>query len=719
MLNNNNFLSPLNQNNLENEITPFNSNISNKSSNNFSFNSDNNNNNINILSIVENNLKQYKCFITEQKEINFISKIIYYDENFYPFFYINNIDINILKNLIKNSKILSFSNFTCLYKEGSEIKDYYILIKGGIIVKKKKSFNNYEINLNEILNEYYLKNQINNNNNNNENFNLKFNNNNNNNKEKKIKHLKKKLNFLTSPKNHIKSTIFFSSSQKIFLYKRIRSSNLKEENEIFKYQINNNNNNNFLIFGNNLFNINQNNNNFFFHKTSAYIYYENNNNNNNNNNETILLYINNNYLKEINKLILKSEKQKQKFLQNHFEILNNLNENQFYDFYNKFKLLYFPSYSKITLNNNNNNNKFYLIYIGECVNKNKKEIIYSKGDFIFLENIFNKNKNNDFEFYSTFKSLVLFEINLNKFSNEVQNEFIKFLKPIFIKQKIIRKKFKFKFDSVNLLNTEKNQTEKKDYFKDFYLFKNKTFSNNNKKQIFHKENKSSILLHKIENYKNKNNKINNNNNLKKKIKSKINKNFLKDFDKYLNNNSKNQSKIIKNNNNNNEEDNISRNLLSFSIFCDKSTNYTNNNSNINIKINNNNNKKTFKNIPSLKIIKDTKNIIFDNKKFSKTERENYHNNKEKIIFEIIDKNVINCNVDKNNDFYYNKIYLDTIESYSNKKTPKKIKTSEQKINDIIKIWKKTVNNNEYKFPTKRFKIPLLFRFTKKIIKNNN
>ena len=137
MLNNNNIFSLYNNNNiLENEITPFNSNISNNSSNNnISFNSDNNNNN--ILSIIENNLKQFKCFITDQKEINFISKIIYYDENFYPFFYINNIDINILKNIIKNSKILKLSNYTCLFKEGSEIKDYYILIKGGIIVKKK------------------------------------------------------------------------------------------------------------------------------------------------------------------------------------------------------------------------------------------------------------------------------------------------------------------------------------------------------------------------------------------------------------------------------------------------------------------------------------------------------------------------------------------------------------------------------------------------------
>ena len=319
MLNNNNFLST-NQNFLENEITPFNSNISNNSSNNnISFNSDNNNNN-NILSIIENNLKQFKCFITDEKEINFISKIIYYDENFYPFFYINNIDINILKNIIKNSKILKLSNYTCLFKEGSEIKDYYILIKGGIIVKKKKYF---EINKNEILNEYYInKNQINNDNNNN-NFNLKLNdnlnNNNNKNKEKKLKYnLKKKLNILTSPKNHInhiKSTIFFQ--EKLYLYKRIKSSNLKEENELFKYQINNNNCNNFLIFGgNNLFNINQNNN-YYFHKTSAYIYYEN-NNNNENDNESILLYINNNYLKEINKLLIKSEKQKQKFLQKLF-----------------------------------------------------------------------------------------------------------------------------------------------------------------------------------------------------------------------------------------------------------------------------------------------------------------------------------------------------------------------------------------------------------------
>ena len=116
---------------------------------------------------------------------------------------------------------------------------------------------------------------------------------------------------------------------------------------------------------------------------------------------------------------------------------------------------------------------------------------------------------------------------------------------------------------------------------------------------------------------------------------------------------------------------------------------------------------------------------FTKKEISKTSRNLYSRltieKNSEIKFDLLqkeinnDKPIIKFNGLNDNYYNYNTIKLDSVRGeYENKS--RKLLTPQEKINEIVKIWKESIKNEKNKFQTNHFKIPLLHKLCEKRMK---
>ena len=351
--------------------------------------------------------------------------------------------------LISSAKILYGYDDLLIFKEGDLPLGFYIMIKGGIISKISKfnlpdKFDSFFKN--EILQEYNLDKD-------NEEITW-FAINTETQREKNIKNedLKHKVLYNYKTNNFSPNSCIFQQKHEERLRlsrrmsiashmnesseeKRSLSSIIFEEVDLFKYILNNED---IFCFGNvNLFNEymreqKQ------IHLTSAYFQSKETDKDPTNN---IILYIHEDILKDFEKKISLINKERIKFLKNTLTPLKQVFSTYQNYFISTIKLIYIniENQKEILLNNKT----FYLVYIGSCCEKNKKEIIYDKGSFIGLKNLFLKQNSNSKDTIITLTAkggeVVLFQIDLNFLPENSQINMLKYLIDIFTKQYYARK----------------------------------------------------------------------------------------------------------------------------------------------------------------------------------------------------------------------------------------------------------------------------------------
>jgi len=410
--------------------------------------------------LIENILSKYiqkdEYYIQDLNDIYLISYYLFHCKCVQNFIKLNKLQIRDFVYLISSAKIISDYDESVIFKEGDLPQGFYIMIKGSIMAKISKFSLPDKLDLffkREILQEYNLEK------NNDEIYWLD------NNKEVKQEddknHDEYKSIFLS--KCRISSFSPFSSifqqkhEERLKISKRLStmSSNtnesdddkrklsiiMYEEVELFNYKVNKDN---ILCFGNV---------NFFneymrdekqIHLTSAYIYNEENDNALNKINEpnNIILYIQEENLKDIRKKISALNKERIKFLVNTLVPLNQISSVYKHYFISNIKLIY------ISIENQKEiiakNNIFYLVYYGACCEKKKKELIFDKGSFLGLNNLFldknsNSNLNETLIINSKGAEVILFQIDLNYLSENNQIKMFKFLAGIYAKQYLARK----------------------------------------------------------------------------------------------------------------------------------------------------------------------------------------------------------------------------------------------------------------------------------------
>ena len=378
--------------------------------------------------------------------------------------------------LISSAKIIYDNEDSLIFKEGEMPIGFYIMIKGSIKGKISKLSLPEKIDSffkREILQEYNLeenKDKINW---------LEIN------KDNKIENIKNnhdeyKSIFLS--RCRISSFSPFSSifqqrhEERLKVSKRLSSisSNTSESNDesrklsiimneevdLFIYDIDKDN---ILCFGNV---------NFFneyirdekqIHLTSAYFHNkEKNNLKDFNEVNNIILYIQEENLKDFQKKISLLNKERIKFLVNTLSPLNQILSSYKHYFISTIKIIY------VNIENQKeliaDNNIFYLVYKGSCCEPNKKDIIYDKGSFIGLNNLFLRKKIDQDEsiiINSKGAEVILFKIDLNFLSQNNQIKMIKFLAGIYAKQYIARKKY-----LNGLISYENKKIEQKEKYLD-------------------------------------------------------------------------------------------------------------------------------------------------------------------------------------------------------------------------------------------------------------
>ena len=378
--------------------------------------------------------------------------------------------------LISSAKIIYDNEDSLIFKEGEMPIGFYIMIKGSIKGKISKLSLPEKIDSffkSEILQEYNLeenKDKINW---------LEIN------KDNKIENIKNnhdeyKSIFLS--RCRISSFSPFSSifqqrhEERLKVSKRLSSisSNTSESNDesrklsiimneevdLFIYDIDKDN---ILCFGNV---------NFFneyirdekqIHLTSAYFHNkEKNNLKDFNEVNNIILYIQEENLKDFQKKISSLNKERIKFLVNTLNPLNQILSSYKHYFISTIKIIY------VNIENQKeliaDNNIFYLVYKGSCCEPNKKDIIYDKGSFIGLNNLFLRKKIDQDEsiiINSKGAEVILFKIDLNFLSQNNQIKMIKFLAGIYAKQYIARKKY-----LNGLISYENKKIEQKEKYLD-------------------------------------------------------------------------------------------------------------------------------------------------------------------------------------------------------------------------------------------------------------
>ncbi len=586
----------------------------------------------------------------------------------------NEINLKEFIPIIREAKIIGTNNNFCLFKEGSEIKGYYILIQGGIKVKT------YSYQISE-LNKEFLENIL-------QEYNLNFNEVN-----WKIKSIKSNDNSFNNINN---KNIFFKESnytmrtsinlnQSILKKFKLNSKlEKKKENELFTYNLNNNNNKHLIFGGTSLFREITIKNNIHF--SSAYTYIENksfnkdflfkNEKNIFNSPEILLLYIDISRIKSLIEKISKSEKNKIDFILSHIPPCKNLNKFQFELFFSNIEELYIPVHTQINYNEEDKN--FYLIYKGSCESENGKEIIYDEGDFIFLEKLFGKKGKN---LYTKNFETILLKINILSIPIESRNSFQKYFKYILTRQNFLRKRYN--------INKKLFQVKSKFYkIKSEEKTKEKEIENIKVKFKLKKNEIPSLKSAFVSPSKNCRNK---NLNLLTNNLEKINLTKKENIDEQI-------KKIT--------TDRKSENDLSL-IDKTTSTNYSiQSKKRINQVFRNNNSKFKKKKIAktSTTLYSQFTNQKHSEIKYNLLQKEIDNENKQIITFNGL-----------NDNYIYNTVKLDSIRGeYENKS--KKLLTPQEKINEIVKIWKASIKNEKGKFQTEHFKIPLLHKLCEKRMK---
>ena len=588
----------------------------------------------------------------------------------------NDINLKEFIPIIREAKIIGTNTNFCLFKEGSEIKGYYILIQGGIKVKT------YSYQISE-LNKEFLENIL-------QEYNLNFNEVN-----WKIKSIKSNDNSFNNINN---KNIFFKESnytmrtsinlnQSILKKFKLNSKlEKKKENELFTYNLNNNNNKHLIFGGTSLFRevLIKNNKHF----SSAYTYIENksiissnnfflkNENNLFNSPEILLLYIDESRIKSLLEKISKSEKNKIDFILSHIPPCKNLNKFQFELFFSNIEELYIPVHTQINYNEEDKN--FYLIYKGSCESEKANDIIYDEGDFIFLEKLFGKKGK---KLYTKNFETILFKINIFSIPIDSRNSFQKYFKYILTSQYYLRKRYKIN----KRLFQEKSNNHK---IKSEEKIKEKEIENIKFKFKLKKNEIPSLKSAFVSPSKNCRNK---NLNLMTNNLEKINLTKKENIDEQI-------KKII--------TDRKSENDLSL-IDKTTSTNYSiQSKKRINQVFRNNNSKFTKKKIAktSTTLYSQFTNQKNSEIKYNLLQKEIDNENKQIITFNGL-----------NDNYNYNTVKLDSIRGeYENKS--KKLLTPQEKINEIVKIWKESIKNEKGKFQTEHFKIPLLHKLCEKRMK---
>ena len=268
--------------------------------------------------------------------------------------------------------------------------------------------------------------------------------------------------------------------------KRKSSLIMYEEVQLFTYKINKDN---ILCFGNV---------NFFneymreekqIHLTSAYFYNDENDNILNDINEpnNIILYIQEENMKDIRKKISALNKERIKFLMKTLIPLNQISSIYKHYFISNIKLIY------ISIENQKEiivkNKIFYLVYYGACCEKNKKELIFDKGSFLGLNNLFlgknsKTNINDTIIINSKGAEVILFQIDLNYLSENNQIKMFKFLAGIYARQFLARKAYLNEVISYENKKIEQKEKDLDNKIQDYLI--------SHKIKIFHKTDRDAI-----------------------------------------------------------------------------------------------------------------------------------------------------------------------------------------------------------------------------------
>ena len=354
--------------------------------------------------------------------------------------------------LISSAKIFHGYDDFLIFKEGDLPSGFYIMIKGGILTKISKFSLPDKLDSffkNEILQEYNLDKD-------NEQITW-FDINQGKQKENNINEEEMKYKFLYNCRMNSfspHSCIFQQKhEERLRLSRRMsvsshtnesneekkgRNSFMYDEVDLFKYSLDKDD---ILCFGSvHLFNEylreqKQ------IHLTSAYFQSKEKDNDNDSDTNNIILYIHEDNLKDIEKKISNLNKERIKFIKITLTPLKQIVSIYQNYFISTIKLIYIniENQKEILLNNKT----FYLVYIGSCCEKNKKEIIYDKGSFIGLKNLFLKQNSNSKDTIITLTAkggeVVLFQIDLNFLPENSQINMLKYLIDIFTKQYYARK----------------------------------------------------------------------------------------------------------------------------------------------------------------------------------------------------------------------------------------------------------------------------------------
>ncbi len=453
----------------------------------------------------------------------------------------------------------------------------------------------------------------------------------------------------------------------------------------------NNDNNEILIFGGtNLFRdiLIKNNKKHF---SSAYTFIENNNKNKQNTfsnlPEIILLYIDESKVKILYDKISKSLKNKIDFIFSHIPLTKNLIDKEFHLFLSKIQEYYIPTHSFINNYDNENDKSFFLIYKGSCYCEKGNDIIYDEGDFIFIEKLFGKKKK---KLYTKNFETILLKIDLNCISNDLINSFKEYFLNILNNQLTLRRKYRInkKICQIkSLFYRNKNEEEKQENRK-------KNINENNNKNI-------KYIISKKEIPRLKSALISPNLPIRKSLRNKKMNSLTDDSVIYLLNA---KHKKLKLNINQNNDKTISTNFSTNSKKQVKNTKFS--------KINKTNHN-TINKLPKKEIFNTSPKIPsqFNNNQSNRIKRNS------EIKFDLFgkkikdSKSIVNIKVfDSNYD--YNTVQLNSVRGeYENKN--RKMLTPQEKILEVVKIWKDSLKNKNGKFVTEHFKIPLLYKLCDK------
>ena len=433
--------------------------------------SDTNNKDSNLNSInsnikdIENIIMKYtshnQSYINSLIHVNIISNYLYNSKRLQSFINLNDLTINDFIQIVLNSKILLFKSENCIYKQGDEYLGFYALIKGNIKVKVSSLNYILEISPNykeEILKEYNLdKSEVvwnDTNINNNENS---FN------KSHKNNSLYLQSNSIFTYRKHKKNSL----KDNLILLSRKSINNLNNEysieKDLFLYNSKDglypSNKNDILLFGGiNLFN------NYMIdipeiHLSSVYSF-SNDIKSKSDSEESIFLYFREESLKELREKIKIKNKKRIKFLKKKLLPMSEFSQFECNNFVSNMKLIFIHVNEKKDIQITDN--IFFLVYKGECYDYMNRNVIYSEGDFVNLNNIFqNKIRNNKMiSLYSNSSNTIIFQIDLSALSSLNIIIIKKFLMQIYERQNDIRTDYNTNKKKYNILFDEDDKEEK-------------------------------------------------------------------------------------------------------------------------------------------------------------------------------------------------------------------------------------------------------------------